>query len=188
VRLSCGLGELVMVVSSEQEDEFILNLGRALVKWQGVEGAAYDLFVAFMNGADRKLVSVIFHNIQSFHTVITLLDRCAYFTLPDGPLKTRWEGKKDKHKNTGLRARLNDEVAIRNRIVHFCYHPGRKKGGPFVSLGPSFLDATYAINDRWKNPENEIDLERLIRAQQDFGNLAEDLRQFRDDFAATIAR
>ena len=177
-----------MAPSLEQEQEFILNLGKTLVKWQKVEGTAYRLFCAFMEGVDPKLISVTFHHIQSFHSAIMLLDRCAYFAVPDGPLKTRWEGKKDKYKNTGLQTRLRDQVAVRNQLVHFRYHPGMANDGPTISLGPSYFDATYAINDRWKNPELEIDLPRLLEAQRDFAALASDLRQFRDDFTAAIAK
>ena len=177
-----------MAPTYEQEQEFILNLGKALVNWQDVEGAAYGLFCAFMKGANQTLVSVAFHHIQSFHSTISLLDRCAYFAVPDGPLKTKWEGKKDKEKNRGLRARLNNQVAVRNHLVHFRFHPGVKDGKPVVSLGPSFSDATYAINDRWENPEYKIDLARLHQAQREFEVLAKDIRQFRDDFLDVISK
>lgn len=176
-----------MAPTYKQEQEFILYLGKTLVKWQGVESAAYGLFCAFMKGADQKLVSVIFHHIQSFHSAISLLDRCAYFAVPDGPLKIRWEGQKNQEKNRGLRARLADQVAVRNRLVHFLYHTGMDDSGPFVSLGPSRFDATYAINDRWKNPEYDIDLSRLRKAQREFKTLTKDVRQFRDDFLEAIA-
>lgn len=168
-----------MVASIEQEEEFILNLGKALTKWQWVEGAVYDLFRAFMKGANPKLISLIFHHIQSFESQIQLLSKCAYFTLPKGKLADRW----DKKKAIGtLRKRLIKQMEMRNRLVHFKYHTGGGEGVTPVSLGPSFMDATYAINDRWKNPDLEIDLRRLKRAQYEFRKLAGDLRQFRDDF------
>ena len=176
-----------MAPTYEQEQEFILNLGKTLVEWQSVESAAYGLFCAFIKEADQKLVSVIFHHIQSFHSAISLLDRCAYFAVPDGPLKIRWEGQKNREKNKGLRARLADQVAVRNRLVHFRYHTGMNDSGPIVSLGPSYMDATYAINDRWKNPEYDIDLSRLRKAQREFSDLAKDVGQFRDNFLEAIA-
>lgn len=163
----------------EQEQEFILNLGKTLIEWQGIESAAYGLFCTFMQGAKKKLVSVAFHHIQSFQTALSLLDRCAYFALPNEDLRIRWKGEKSKPGERGLHAQLSDQAAVRNRLVHFRYHTGVEDGKPVISLGPSFFDATYAINDRWKNPEFDIDLRRLRQAQRDFERLAKDLSQFR---------
>ena len=50
------------------------------------------------------------------------------------------------------------------------------------------MDATYAINDRWKNPEYDIDLSRLRKAQREFVDLAKDIGQFRADFLDAIAK
>ena len=172
-----------MAPTFEQEEEFILNLGKALVKWQGVEAAAYALFRAFMKNADPRLVSVTFHHIQSFSSAVLLLDRCAYFAIPDGPLKSRWQGVKDKKKkNTGIKVRMDDQIKVRNRLVHFRYHTGMEQNHPVVSLGPSYFDATYAIKDRWKNPDLRLDNNCLLETQRDFELLAKDIAQLCADF------
>jgi hypothetical protein len=151
-----------------------------------VEGAAYDLFCAFLKETDHKIRSVVFHNIQSFDSKIGLLDRCAYFAIPNGPLRVRWYGVKKDPNQVGLKTRISDQLAIRNRIVHFRFHCGVDKNGPSITLGPSYFDATYAINDKWKKPDSKIDLNGLKTAQKNFGNLADDLGKFKDDYLEFI--
>lgn len=157
------------------EDAFHQALGDVLSSWQLVEGSAYGLFVSMMAGADQKLVSVAFHHIQSFDLRITLLDRCAYFALPNDSLRERWKA---------LHKRLIANTENRNRIVHFAASYTHSPQFNGYSLGPSHMNALYAIKDKWKNPDLKFDRERLQRMSYDFEQLGRDLGQFNDDFAA----
>lgn len=168
----------------DMEEDFLLDLAKALVAWQQVESSAFGLFRAFMGNADQKLVSVTFHHIQSFTSAIKLLDQCAYFILTHEHMRARWGGEGNNKPNIGLRKRLADQTEVRNRLVHFRYHTGATDGKPVIDLGPSFFDATYAYKDRWKNPENWIDHGRLLQARTDFEKLAGELSEFIRDVHA----
>lgn len=157
----------------EGENEFHRNLGDALSSWQRVEGSAYGLFRAMMGKANQTLVSVVFHHIQSFESRVSMLDRCAYFAIQNDDLKKRWKD---------LRKRLENNSTNRNRIVHFSAGYTHSPEFTGYSLGPSHFNALYAINDRWKSPDFRIDSRRLWRMRHDFGKLADDLREFREDF------
>ena len=159
----------------EGENLFLRTLGEALTAWQAVEQEAYMLFVALMGEADSKLVSIVFHHIQSFESRASLLDRCAYFAVQDTKLAERWDS---------LRKRLNKSAQIRNRLVHFA--PGYQHSAEFKGylIGPSHLDATYAIKDRWKNPDLTMDQTQLAEASYDFESLATDLATFCGDIRA----
>jgi len=156
----------------ERENEFFQALGAALERWQWVEQSAYLLYSAFMQGADRHLISVTFHHIQSFDSRISLLHRCAHFAIKDETMTKRWDD---------IRKRMTDQCNFRNRIVHFTYSEHHKDGITTLMLKPSSFNAVYAIRDKWKNPDSEIQIHELVSARQDFRKLAGDLDVFRKD-------
>ena len=163
----------------EGEDRFLRTLGETLSFWQQVEGNAFFLFVALMGKADQRLVSVIFHHIQSFESRVSLLHRCAFFAIPPGKMWDRWDA---------LRKDLEKKTKIRNRLVHFS--AGYRHSSEFTgyALTPSHFDATYAINDRWKNPEFQIDQWNLEKFGYEFCELARQIDEFKTDIEHTAKK
>ena len=164
----------------KRENDFHQALGEALAAWQWVEGAAFAIYAAFMRGAKRQLVSVSFHHIQSFDSRIQLLDRCAYFILPKGSvLSAKW---------VSLKKRLEGFTKQRNQIVHFAYIiEGGGSGGRVPTLAPSHMNATFAISDRYKNPDFRYDTYRLQKLGYDFERFSRDeLSPFLDELKALL--
>ena len=157
----------------EVEDEFLLQLGKTLAKWQWVEQAAYNLYFFMMKGADPQIVSVNWHHMQSFDTKISLLNACAFFAVPD-EYKLDWQS---------IHKWLAKAAKARNQIVHSVFGVRHEGGIVTAQLGMSHQDATALTRNRvHKNelrPEFILDLERLRMHERDFEKLSHKVLWFR---------
>lgn len=157
----------------EIENEFLLQLGKTLAKWQWVEQSAYNLYFFMMKGADPQIISVNWHHIQSFDTKISLLDGCAFFAVRD-QFQDDW---KSVHKL------LVKAAKARNQIVHSVFGMRHEGGVVTAQLGMSHQDATALTRNRvHKNelrPEFIFDLDRLRKHQREFEVLSQKILWFR---------
>ena len=157
--------------SVEEQEDFFAVLGRALAMWQWVEQGAFLLFSTFARGADHKIISATFHHIQSFDSRLKLLNHCANLTLSPDPLAAQWRA---------LYKRLVKLSARRNQIVHFAYAEHHERGTVTYELGPSHMNALFAIKDKWKSPDQlPMRIDDLERAAHDFRAAATELHAFR---------
>lgn len=138
--------------------------GEALAEWSRIEAYAYRFYFAMMDGANRHLISVNWHNIQSFDSKITLLDRCAFFALPDDVYEKEW---------TPIFKRMRDASAERNAIAHAAIMSRVQPDfSLFTYFGASIFDATAKIRKRLENGKYEYDAARLRELSKSFNNLA----------------
>lgn len=162
----------------EREDQFLRELGHALVEWRRVEAQVYGLFLALMRGANQTLVSVTLHHIQSFESRLQLLDRCMFFLAKDGEKKD-WKV---------LSKRVDALCAIRNQLIHAAVIiEGKGDGRQVHVIQPSFFDATALVRKRAMNPHYRHDTDRIQKHAYDFGKLARDMRAFREGATLRIA-
>lgn len=122
-----------------------------------------------MRGADKTLISVNWHNIQSFDARITLLERCVFFALDESIRNSEWKQ---------LLKRLRKSSEIRNAIVHSTYGVEVRGGIGTPRLAPSFMDATAIVRKRAMNPDYRYDENRLATESRKFHDLSIDLRRF----------
>ncbi len=154
-----------------REDEFLYQFGRTITQWQSVEAACYEIYRTFMHGANQKLISVNWHNLQSFDARITLLERCAYFILDETTLDGEWKN---------LKKRLRKASEIRNAIVHSTFGTEVRDGIGTPRLAPSFLDATAIVKKRAMNPDFRFEQDRLRTEGMKFRRLSVDVLKFID--------
>ena len=166
-----------MVDDLDERSQFYIALGRALNAWQALEFQAYLIFEVMMKRTPKQLRSVVFHHNQSFRSQILLLDRCAFFAMPD-TMKADW---------AKLKKRLNTQRDIRNRMVHFKLSRTAIDGRQQFYLGPSSANEINVIKDRASDPEFKMTRSRLRRAENDFQRLRVDLAHFEQALRA-IAR
>ena len=159
--------------TSEIEDAFLLQLGRTLAKWQWVEQASYDLYVHMMKGADKHLISVTWHHIQSFDTRLGLLNSCAHFAVRED-FRPDWKN---------LRGRLEKASKTRNSIVHSVFGVRVDDGIGAAYLTTSHFDSTAIVrgkvNKNELRPEFIFDLARLARHMGEFEALSRKVLWFR---------
>ncbi len=138
--------------------------GLALTEWTGVEVFCFQLYLGFMYGADKSMISASWHNIQSFDAKILLLDRCAAIAFEDDILKKEW---KPIHKD------LKDFSLTRNAVVHSIILMRFESDGSFSTFySNSIFDVTAKIKGRLNNPKYEFTEKRLKDIANDFENLA----------------
>lgn len=157
----------------EVENEFLLQLGKTLAKWQWVEQACYDLYYQMMRGANPRLVSVNWHHIQSFDARLGLLDACAFFSLPD-QFKAEWKT---------LFKTLKEACRVRNQIVHGAFGTVHKGKEVWAQIGQSHMDAMALVRNRVHNnelrPEFIIDLDKLAGHEREFHRLSQKVTTLR---------
>jgi hypothetical protein len=165
---------------------FYRSLGETLYEWQGIEVALFGLFSLMMSGAPHKLISTVFHHLDSFDARCTMVSRCAEYVIRDTALKAAF---------STLMNRLSDARGMRNRLVHSAFvicGLTDDKGNvvhQHIALQPSSWDATAPLKKRTpaQNPRNSIDQKRLDELSLEFDQLTADIHKFRLDLAASIA-
>jgi hypothetical protein len=162
-----------MAQNNPEESRFFEAVGRCIASWQIVELEAFDLYCAFMEGADSRLISVSFYHIQSFDSRIQLLDRCALFAVLDEELARRWKGiKKD----------LDSKSQTRNKIVHSMFYRRSEAAGGNIEIAPSVANVFNIKTEKVNKPENNFDFAKLVETGASFHELADDIMDFRDDY------
>ncbi|MER8958891.1 hypothetical protein [Mesorhizobium sp. M0701] len=151
------------------ENAFIYRLGLVITEWQWVEAACYELYAAIMRGANKKLISVNWHNVQSFDARITLLERCIFFVLP---VETRDNEWKD------LKKAIREASEQRNAIVHSTFGVEFHDGVGTPRLSPSHMDATAIVKKRAMNPSYVYGIERLQEEGAKFKALSHQIKGF----------
>jgi hypothetical protein len=151
------------------ENAFIYRLGLVITEWQWVEAACYELYAAIMRGTNKKLISVNWHNVQSFDARITLLERCVYFVLPAETLDNEWKA---------LKKAIRDASEQRNAIVHSTFGVEFRDGIGTPRLSPSYMDATAIVKKRAMNPSYVYGIERLQEEGEKFKALSYQIKGF----------
>ncbi|THF52565.1 hypothetical protein [Allorhizobium terrae] len=142
--------------------------GLALTEWTSVELFSFQLYLGFMYGAQKAMISASWHNIQSFDAKIMLLDRCAAIAFEDDTLKNEW---KPIYKD------LKEFSLIRNAIVHSIILMRFESDGSFSTFySNSIVDVTAKIKGRLNNPKYEFTEERLKKLADDFESLASKIK------------
>lgn len=173
----------------KRENEFYCQLARSIQAWLGIETEVYFIYLSIMKGANPHLLSVTFHNIESFESKLVLLDSCLklIFTRDSDGWK-QWRALLNRAR------KLN---AKRNKIVHQPVHTGFVDGRETIEISPSFFNSQAVVKGQTSHngpvvgvdykpsmarlkDENKIDFEQLIRIEGDFNNFARKLRLFKE--------
>ncbi|HNP62454.1 MAG TPA: hypothetical protein PKH39_00890, partial [Woeseiaceae bacterium] len=60
----------------DSEERFYHQLAKSIQAWLWVETETYLLYASIMDGANPHLVSVTFHNIESYDSKLGLINSC----------------------------------------------------------------------------------------------------------------
>ncbi len=179
----------------DKEDIFYCQLAKSIQAWLWVETEIYLLYRAIMKGANPHLISVTFHNIQSFEAKIQLLNSCLtlFFTRDSNEWKT-W-------KNLSNQAgQLNGK---RNKIVHEPVILSMRGGIESIALSPSHFNALTVAKGRTSHngptigvdydpklaqvtEEHKLDMKDLYDIEKEFKALSEKLLNYRKEITPII--
>lgn len=170
------------------EGMFYQQLAKSIQAWLWVETETYLLYATIMDGANPHLVSVTFHNIESFDSRLGLINSC--LTLIFTKDSAEWKD----WKNLSNRAKkLNGK---RNKIVHEPAIVSVAGGVRTIAISPSFLNAQALVKGQttYNGPvigpaykpqmakileDHKMDLVKLFQVEKAFKAFAEDLQCYR---------
>lgn len=173
----------------DSQGRFYEQLAKSIQTWLHVETETYLLYAAIMHGANSHLVSVTFHNIESFESKLGLINSCLALVFDR-------ESKEWKQwKNLFNRAKkLNKK---RNKIVHEPAIVSVTSGVESIAISPSFLNAQALVRGQttYNGPvigpqyepqmakileDHKMDQAKLFHVEKAFKELSEEIRQFRE--------
>jgi hypothetical protein len=173
----------------DRKDEFYCQLARSTQAWLWIETEAYLLYLGLMEGANPQLISVTFHNIESFESKLVLLDSCLKLVFDkDSDDWKQWRSLLNKSRKFN---------AKRNKIVHQPIHTGVVDGKKIIEISPSFFNAQALVKGQTSHigpvvgvnykpskaklkEEHKIDIRKLRKFEDDFKAFARELRAFRE--------
>ena len=177
------------------EEQFHYQLAKSIQAWLWIETQVYLLYAEIMEGANPHLVSVTFHNIESFEAKLCLIDSClSLIFTKDSDNWKKWRALLNKARKYN---------AKRNKIVHQPIMVGVLNDVETIRIAPSFLNAqalakgqtTYkgaVISPEYKNSlakitkEHEIDLLKLREFESEFKEFSKDLRAYREEISVAL--
>lgn len=177
------------------EDEFYRQLAISIQSWLWVETEIYLLYAAIMDGANPHLVSVTFHNTESFDSKLGLINSCLALIFPKD--STEWKSWKSLFNKA---RKLNGK---RNKIVHEPVKTGVLDGVETIAISPSFFNAqalvkgqtTYngpVIGSKYKailatiTEDHKIELVKLYEIEKSFKAFAKDIQCYREGIRAAL--
>jgi hypothetical protein len=173
----------------DRENEFYCQLARSTQAWLWIETEVYLFYLGLMEGANPHLISVTFHNIESFESKLVLLDSC---------LKLVFDTESDDWKQwRSLLNRARKFNDNRNKIVHQPVHTGVVDGKEFIEMSTSIFNAQALVKRQTSHAgpvvgvsykpskarlrvEHKIDIQKLRKFEDDFKAFARELRAFRE--------
>src|ERR1700687_749332 len=129
--------------SSEANDSEFLdlcrNIGLALVVWQEVEEAHFELFVKMLGSDYNEVSAVVYFSVESFEARRKMVGNMAHYFLTAKADKTIWNDDKG-----GLQKALKDANENRNKLAHYnveedLLNVDEEDGVVTVDLGPPRL-------------------------------------------------
>lgn len=181
----------------DDEDNFHLQLAKAIQAWLWIESDLYALYAMLMQGANSHLVSVTFNNIQSVDAKLYLLDSC--FVLVFG------HDSDDLKEWKALFRKIEKLNKKRNKIVHEPVSILHAKGKRTISLGPSHMNAMALVKGQTTHKggavvsatydpkgakllqDHQMDLMALVSLERTFKAASTELRVFREKVSPLVA-
>lgn len=179
------------------EDYFLLQLGKSIQAWLWIESGMYALYSMLMQGANSHLISVTFNNIQSVDAKLQLLNSC--FSLVFGRDSAELKEWKALYKKI---EKLNKK---RNKIVHAPVSILHDKGKQTISLSPSLMNAMALVKGQTTHKgapvvsaeydpkgakllqDHKIDTRALALIERTFKATSTELREFQEKVSSSVA-
>jgi hypothetical protein len=174
--------------SSEGNDSEFLDLcrhiGLALVVWQEVEEAHFELFVKMLGSDYNEVSAVVYFSVESFEARRKMVGNMAHYFLTAKADKTIWNDDKG-----GLQKALKDANENRNKLAHYnveedLLNVDEEDGVVTVDLGPPRLRPhKWNLVSRLRGltpdkPEHNLSVAEVAGYVREFRKLARRIRDF----------
>lgn len=181
----------------DAEDEFLLQLAKAIQTWLWIESELASMYSMFMQGANNHLVSATFNSIQSVDAKLALLNSCFVLVFErNGDELRSWKS---------LQSKLEKLNKSRNKLVHEPVSIHYSKGMATVSQGPSHLNSLALVKGQTTHQGGAVvsaeyipskvkllevhrrSLSAVLVLEQAFKTTAYEMRTYRESVAPKVA-